>query len=495
MIVGLRPAEAETLFSEECQMKIPACRVLIVVLWCTAPLHAQPRFDTNAQSAADALVAPDSGCKANATSRSGRRPNIVFIMADDLGWADVAFHQGNAPTPHLDRLVAEGVELTQHYVAPVCSPTRCGLLTGRCWSRFGVTSPQNERALPWETETLPRALKAAGYESCLAGKWHLGSRPEWGPNHFGFDQSYGSLAGGVGPWNHFYKQGAFSNTWHRNEQLVTEQGHVTDLITSEAIRWLGTRGDKPFFLYVPFTAVHLPLKEPAAWLNRVPAQITGDVPRHYAASVMHLDDAVRQIVAALEKTGQRDNTLLIFTSDNGGSTAENNDTKYPADEYPGGKLTGSNTPLRGQKGDLYEGGIRVPTIACWPSRLKPGRCTAPVQITDWMPTFCGLAGHIPEKDLRWDGTDIWPVLTGTGTRPDHLLYWAAPGFRARALRAGDWKLIQHGEGQKARVELFDLAVDPGETTNLAAQMADKVNELQSRLATIARADNHAIAQD
>ena len=162
------------------------------------------------------------------------KPDIVFIIADDLGWADVAFHGGNAPTPNLDRLRHEGVELTQHYVAPVCSPTRTGLMTGRCWSRFGVTTPQNERALPWDTVTLPRALKAVGYDTCLTGKWHLGSLPEQGPNHFGFDHSYGSLAGGVSPWNHRYKQGPFSVTWHRNEKLIEEEGHVTDLIAAEA---------------------------------------------------------------------------------------------------------------------------------------------------------------------------------------------------------------------------------------------------------------------
>jgi arylsulfatase A-like enzyme len=132
------------------------------------------------------------------------RPNVVFIIADDLGWADVGFHGGRAPTPHLDRLAREGLELTRHYVAPVCTPTRAGLLTGRYWSRFGVTSPQNERALPPDTVTLPRALKAAGYATCLTGKWHLGSSPEAGPNTYGFDHSYGSLAGGVGPYDHFY---------------------------------------------------------------------------------------------------------------------------------------------------------------------------------------------------------------------------------------------------------------------------------------------------
>src|SRR6056297_3923683 len=187
------------------------------------------------------------------------RPNIVFIIADDLGWSDVAFHGGNAPTPHLDRLADTGLELTQHYVAPVCSPTRAGLLTGRCWSRFGVTTPTNTLALPTETVTLPRALKTKGYKTCLAGKWHLGSLPKWGPNHFGFDHSYGSLAGGISPWNHRYKKGPFTFTWHRNEQLIEEDGHVTDLLTDEAVRWLKARDDEPFFLYLPYTAIHLPL--------------------------------------------------------------------------------------------------------------------------------------------------------------------------------------------------------------------------------------------
>ena len=429
------------------------------------------------------------------TALSAERPNIVFIMADDLGWADVAFHGGNAPTPHLDRLRATGVELTQHSVAPVCSPTRAGLLTGRCWSRFGVTNPQNERALPWDTLTLPRALKAAGYETCLTGKWHLGSRPEWGPNHYGFDHSYGSLAGGVGPWNHFYKMGPFSTTWHRNETLFTESGHVTDLIADEAIRWIGARGEKPFFLYVPFTAVHLPLKEPEEWLRRVPSGITGDVPRHYAACVMHLDDAVGRIVAALDKSGKRDRTLVVFTSDNGGSWAENHDPKYPADDYPDGKLPGNNAPLRGQKGTLYEGGIRVPTVLNWPEKLKPGQFTAPAQITDWMPTFCALAGHTPEKDPRWDGQNLWPNLTGEAAPTSRVLYWTAPGFRARAVRDGDWKLIVSGAGAAEKTELFDLSNDPNETTTLAERHPEKLASLREALAEVSKADRDSVAKD
>ena len=237
-------------------------------------------------------------------------PNIVFVMADDLGWADVGFHGGNAPTPRLDRLAQHSTELLQHYVAPVCSPTRTGLLTGRYWSRFGITTPTNSLALPMDTVTLSRALKSKGYDTCLAGKWHLGSLPKWGPNHFGFDHAYGSLAGGISPWNHRYKKGPYTFTWHRNEQLIEESGHVTDLLTEEAVGWIQSRDSSPFFLYLPFTAIHLPLKEPEHWLRQVPESIAGDVAQHYAASVMHLDYSVGRILDVLDEKGLRDNTLL-----------------------------------------------------------------------------------------------------------------------------------------------------------------------------------------
>ncbi|MFM2166792.1 MAG: Arylsulfatase [Verrucomicrobiota bacterium] len=419
-------------------------------------------------------------------------PNFVFIIADDLGWADVAFNGGSAPTPNLDKLAREGVELTQHYVAPVCSPTRTGLMTGRCWSRFNVTTPQNPRALRWDTVTLPTALKSLGYDTCLTGKWHLGSRPEWGPNHFGFDHSYGSLAGGVGPYDHQYKKGEFQQTWHRNEKLLTESGHVTDLITKEACEWLSQRSGKPFFLYVPFTAVHLPVKEPAEWLAKVPAGITGEVARHYAACIMHLDDSVGRLVTTLEKTGQRGETLIIFTSDNGGSTAENSGQTYPADDYPAGPLPGSNKPLRNEKGSVYEGGTRVPCLVNWPGKLKPGKHTAPVQIVDWMPTLCALAGFKPDRDLKWDGSNLWPQLAEGAAPAAHPIYTVAPGFNARSFRVGDWKLVLL---PKDKTELFDLANDPNEQNDLAVKKPEKLAELQKALEAYARADKDAVAND
>ena len=420
------------------------------------------------------------------------KPNIVFILADDLGWADVAFHGGNAPTPNLDQLVRTGLELTQHYSAATCSPTRAAFMTGRYWSRFGILGPDNRRALPWDTVTLPAALKSLGYETALTGKWHLGSKPGEGPNHFGFDHSYGSLAGGVGPYDHFYKKGEYSQTWHRNEKLITETGHVTDLITKEAVSWIAARKDAPFFLYVPFTAVHLPLKEPKEWLDRVPSGIKGEVPRQYAACIMHLDDAVGRIVAALEKSGKRENTLVVFTSDNGGSTAENADELYPADDYPQGRIPGNNVPWRGQKGDLYEGGIHTPAVINWPGRIKPGKHAAPAHIADWMPTLCALAGYTPGRDLKWDGVNAWPRLSANTTAASsRLLYWATP--HGQAVRDGDLKLvIQHARGERpAKAELFDLAQDPHEKTDLAARMPDKLEKLKQQLAAVSRADNDA----
>jgi arylsulfatase A-like enzyme len=413
------------------------------------------------------------------------QPNVVFIMADDLGWADVEFHGGNTPTPNLNRLLAEGVEFTQHYVAPVCSPTRAGLLAGRYWSRFGITTPINNRGLPFDTVTVAKALGDAGYSTALIGKWHLGSKPEWGPNHFGFEHSYGSLAGGVTPWNHKYKKGTYSTTWHRNHELITEKGHVTDLLTDEAVRWIkdktATNDAKPFFLYVPYTAVHIPIREPDEWMEKVPAEIKGEVARQYSACILHLDAAVGRIVDAVDKAGQGENTLVVFTSDNGATTAQNNDRKYPDDNCPSGRVPGNNKPLRGGKTSLYEGGVRVPTIVRWPGKLKAGtKFEPPVCIVDWMPTFCALGGaDVDATSLKWDGVDLSPVLTGKSKLEERSIYLTGVRGTRCALQYGDWKLIQ--SNSKGPVELFNLASDPHETTNVAKANPDKVAELQVRL--------------
>ena len=422
------------------------------------------------------------------------------MMADDLGWGDVGFHGGSAPTPHLDRLARDGLELGCHLVAPVCSPTRAALLTGRCWSRFGVVNPQNERALPWDTLTLPRALGAVGYATALAGKWHLGSLPDERPNRFGFDTSYGSLAGGVTSFAHRYKNGPFTHTWHRDGTLLEEQGHVTDLIAAEAVRRIEAlakpAADRaPYFLYVPFTAVHLPVQEPAEWLARVPAGIEGDVARHYAACIMHLDDAVGRIVAAVGAAGAADRTLVVFTSDNGGSTAANTAQDYPPDGSPPGIVPGANLPFRGAKETLYEGGVRVPTVVSWPGHVKRGRVDAPVQIADWMPTLCRLAGHDPDRDPRWDGTDITALLTRHEPPAERPIYAVGPAWKVRSLRLGRWKLIVvAGQAdQPERCELYDLDADPAETRDLAAAEPAVVARLREQLTAAAACDNDALA--
>ena len=422
---------------------------------------------------------------------AAERPTVVFIMADDLGWADVGFHGGSAPTPHLDRLAAESLELRQHYVAPVCSPTRAGLMSGRYWSRFGITTPHAERAMPEGTVTVAGALKEAGYATCMTGKWHLGSKPVWGPQHYGFDHVYGSLGGGVGPYNHRYKEGPYTRTWQRGGELIEEEGHVTDLVTAEALRWIAERGDEAFFLYIPHPAVHLPVKEPDVWLERVPAEIQGVVARQYAACIMHLDDAVGQVLAALESKGVRDRTLVVFTSDNGGSTAQNNDTKYPADDYETGRLTGNNLPLRAEKGSLYEGGTRVPCLVNWPGKVAPGVSEVPVHIVDWMPTFCALAGWGGERDLKWDGVDLSGLLLEGREPGERSLYSAGTGFKSRALRRGDWKLIEFGSQDKPRYELYHIGLDESEQEDLAQREAARVEGLKAELQRLMAADNDA----
>jgi len=424
-------------------------------------------------------------------------PNIVFIMVDDLGWADVAFndHKGNVPTPNLKQLAAESLELTQHYVAPVCSPTRTALLTGRCWSRFGITSPTNTLAIPTDTVTLSRALKSQGYETCLTGKWHLGSLPEWGPNHFGFDHSYGSLAGGITSFAHHYKKGPYTNTWHRNEILIKEEGHVTDLLTNEAISWIAgnsERGSKPFFLYVPFTAVHLPVNETEDWLDKVPAVITKSIARQYAACIMHMDHSVGRILKALAEHDLRQNTLIVFTSDNGGSWSENKDLKYPLDESITGKLTGNNKPLRDQKGSIYEGGTRVPTLVSWPGKIALGKNPTPVFIADWMPTFCKLAGFELGRDLMWDGTDLSSLLMQGAEIAERAIYIAGPNWRASALRVGDWKLVE--SNNKQRYELYNIVQDPSEKMDLAATELKRVKAMMVTLEQVRAADNDSVVK-
>lgn len=425
---------------------------------------------------------------------SPQRPNIVLIVADDLGWASVGYHEPKMKTPNIDQLVKTGVELNRHYVNPMCSTTRASLLSGRYSARFGVTGAQNDRAYPWNTVTIASALKSKGYDTAITGKWHLGSLPEWGPNHFGFDHSYGSLAGGCEPWAHLYKTGPYSKTWHRNEKLIEEEGHITDLLAKEAVGWLeGRKGSsKPFFLYVPFTAPHIPIEEPKEWLNLYP-----DIPemtrRHLAACVTHMDAAVGRIVETLDKIGAREKTLIVFTSDNGGiPNAGNDDKAYPnGSKYPPGPAGGINVPLRGQKAQLYEGGVRVCAFANWPGTLKPAKCEQVIHAVDWIATFASLADYQATDDLKWDGRNVWPAVSGAKEPEKRNIYWAGVGFKTRAFREGDFKLILAGTGEAAKAELYDLTADPYETTDLAAKQPADVERIRKLVEREAARDNES----
>ena len=419
------------------------------------------------------------------------RPNILIIVADDMGWADVGYHGSPIPTPHIDRLCRTGVELDQHYVAPVCTPTRVALLTGRYWSRFGNTVPSNTQVLPFGTETLASALKTVGYDTCITGKWHLGSLPKWGPLQFGFNASHGSLAGGVNPWNHLYKHGVYSKTWHRNDRLIEEPGHVTDLITREAVKFIERERKGPFLVYVPFTAVHTPFDEPKQWLEQC-GHIAADR-RQYAASAVHLDDSVGRIVAAVDRTGQRDKTLIVFFSDNGGTQGDDS-SRYP-DTRPTSKIKGLNTPLRGWKGQVYEGGIRTPAFVNWRSRLPAAKVVLPLHVVDWMPTLTRLAGCQLTRDLKWDGQDIWPVLNGRQRDEPRVMYCLGPRGRSAALRFGDWKLIQQGTGGQAKFELYHLGRDPIEEQNLARTEPNRLAQLKRLLVQVAVQDGDAAVGD
>lgn len=415
------------------------------------------------------------------------KPNIVLLMADDLGFGDVGWHDGPYKTPHLDALAKTSVRLEQHYSLPVCSPTRSALLSGRFNSRFGCTTPTNDRVYPFDTTTLASALKSVGYETALVGKWHLGSKPEWGPQKYGFDHSYGSLAGGVTSNTHVYKTGPFARTWHRNGKLIEEEGHVTDLLTREAVDFVEKKRAGPFFLYVPYTAVHLPIDEPKEWLDLYARESDLGV-RQYGACVSHLDDGVGKILAALERAQVRQNTIVVFLSDNGGSSGtQNNDPQY-AGTHPSFKIPARNGALRGKKGTVYEGGIRTPALVSWPGRLKPRDEPSPIHVADWFPTFAGVAGYNPKDDLKWDGSDRWPVLTGTMKPESRVLYWLGPNGNSLALRKGDQVLIR----QKGKPdELYDLAADPSQKNDLAGQRSEVVRELGEHLMKVSARDNDA----
>ena len=423
------------------------------------------------------------------TETKQTRPNVIFILADDLGWGDVGYHGASIRTPNIDRLARHGVELDRHYVCPVCTPTRVSLLSGMHPGRFGAhaTVPTNDPIFPDNHYTLANLFRNAGYDTGLFGKWHLGSDPRHGPNHFGFDYSYGSFAGGVDPYSHRYKPGPFVKTWHRNGTPVEEPGHVTDLIVNEAIDWMERR-KQPFFCYLPFTAVHTPVRPPEEWFDRYADANIFDDPeqneafQRYAAYTSHMDHAVGKVVEMLKRQDILGETMVVFASDNGSVTYDK-----PCDylSFPGCRddmqPAGCNEPLRGNKATLYEGGVRPPAIISWRDSLRSGKLDTPMHISDWMPTFAHMLNVRVPGDPEFDGVNMWPLISGGETTPpERGIYWNLKHTRF-AIREDGWKLIVRREEDEEPLELFHIDEDPYEKENVAAQHPDIVSRLKKRI--------------
>ncbi len=408
------------------------------------------------------------------------RPNIVIFVADDLGWGDVGWHGSEIPTPHLDRLATRGARLESFYVQPVCTPTRAALLTGRYPIRHGlqtgVIRPWAQYGLPLEEQTLPQALKSAGYATAIIGKWHLGHfREEYLPTRRGFDLQYGHYNGALDYFNHKRDGGL---DWHRNDQVCHDEGYSTHLIANEAVDVINRfSGKQPFLLYVPFNAVHAPHQVPEQYLESFP-QLHGER-RIYAGMLAAMDEAIGKIVSAVEKQGIQQKTLFIFTSDNGGPQP--------------GKVT-SNGKLRAGKATVYEGGVRAAAFATWEGKIPQGTVVnEPLHVSDWYPTLLRLANVEVEQRLPLDGKDAWGTIAlGAPSPHQEILINATP--HAGAIRSGQWKLVVNGSkatagfdgeaivdtGDEDTLELFDLHNDPYEEHNLFENQAAIAKDLFAR---------------
>jgi arylsulfatase A-like enzyme len=432
-----------------------------------------------------------------------RRPNILIIVADDLGYSDVGFQGAqDIPTPSIDDLAARGVRLTSGYVSSTwCSPTRAGLLTGRYQQRFGEVGHERtpDSALSLQEATLADHLQEAGYVTGVIGKWHLGSSPDYHPLARGFDEFFGFLHGahnflpGVPTIlfpDHNLEGEDYSATQQgrdrmdgqimRGREIVEEPAYLTDAFAREAVAFIQRHQSDPFFLYLSFNAVHTPMQADDERLARF-AHIEHPVRRVYNAMTVAMDEAVGDVVAQLRRSGIDENTLVFFISDNGGPTV----LRYAYN-------ASDNTPLRGSKGTTLEGGIRVPFVVTWPDVLPPGtQFDQPIIQLDIMPTVLAAAGIGLPSDL--DGTNIIPQLSGEDPEPPHAaLFWRS--FGQMAVRQGDWKLVTYpaliDEGELPRgldrdagpltaPRLYNLRDDVGETTDLAAAEPELAARLQT----------------
>ncbi len=403
---------------------------------------------------------------------AAERPNILVIVGDDMGYADVGFHGcKDIPTPHLDALAASGVNFTNGYVTgPYCSPTRAGLLTGRQQNRFGHEfNPNGASGLPLTETTLPDHLKENGYVTGMVGKWHLGSLPAQIPQQRGFTDFFGFLGGAHSYFN--------AKAILRGTEQVKELDYTTDAFGREAVSYIERNKGKPWFLYLAFNAVHTPMDATKDRLEKF-SQIKDTKRRTYAAMMSAMDDNVGRVLKALQDSGQAGNTIVTFISDNGGPT------------MAGVTVNGSvNAPLRGSKRTTLEGGIRVPFVIAWPGHIQPAVFEKPAVQLDLHATVLAAAGITPKPEWKLEGVDLLPYLSGQNkVAPHAALYWRFGD--QMAIRAGDWKLVRYdtnadtnaGRGKAQPVsaaKLYNLAQDIHEDKDLAAAMPDKVKELQA----------------
>jgi arylsulfatase B len=411
-------------------------------------------------------------------------PNIVYIMSDDQGWKDVGYHGSDINTPNIDELAKGGVRLEQFYAQPMCTPSRAALMTGRYPFRYGlqtaVIPSASKYGLPTDEWILPQLLKEAGYYTAIIGKWHLGhgDRKYW-PRQRGFDYQYGPVLGEI---DYFTHSAHGTTDWYRDNRLIKEEGYATTLLGNDAVKLIDAHDPKtPLFLYLTFTAPHSPYQAPQQYLDEY-KHIADPSRRAYAAMITAMDDQIGRVVVALDERKMRDNTLIIFQSDNGGPRS----AQFTGEiDMSKSTIPADNGPYRDGKGSLYEGGTRVVALANWPGHLKPGSViNQPIHMVDMYPTLAGLADAPLGKNKPLDGMNVWSVISEGEPSPRHeVVYNIGPFFAA--VREGDWKLVWKTT-LPSKVELFDLAQDPSEQTNLADKNPQKVAELQQRIEVLAR---------
>ncbi|HSI14191.1 MAG TPA: arylsulfatase [Chthoniobacter sp.] len=420
-----------------------------------------------------------------ASARAAEKPNILYIVADDLGWKDVGFHgASDIQTPSLDKLAAGGAQLEQFYVQPMCTPTRAALMTGRYPFRYGLQTAVIPSVSGYGLDTsewlMPQCLKEAGYNTAIIGKWHLGhADKQYWPKQRGFDYQYGAMIGELDYFTHS-EHGVLD--WFRNNEPVHEKGYTTALLGDDAVKYIHAQDPKkPFYLYLAFNAPHTPYQAPPEYVDRF-KDIQDPTRRTYAAMVACLDDNIGKVVAALDKKGLRDNTLIIFHSDNGGThnamfagvMADVSKIKIPCD----------NGAYRDGKGSLFEGGTRVCALANWPGHIKAEKVDGLIHAVDIYPTLAKLAEASTAKCKPLDGVNVWDTIAEGKESPRKEIVYNIEPFRA-ALRQGDWKLIWRST-LPTSVDLYNLAEDPSEKNNLAAANSDKVAEMQKRLDALAK---------